>query len=75
MQSKPPSRGTAFALDADEPEIFGGRETVLAAKLMDDDDADAIVRCRMQLFKQSDSCHSPPPPPHHPPFVLNVSFP
>jgi hypothetical protein len=44
MQSKPGSRGTVLALDLDEDGSVGGREPILTAKLMDDDDADAIVR-------------------------------
>ena len=43
MQSKPGSRGTVLGLDLDETESVGGREPVLAAKLMDDD-AGIIVR-------------------------------
>ena len=31
--------------DLDEDEGFGGREPILAAKLMDDDDAEVSVRC------------------------------
>jgi hypothetical protein len=47
MQSKPGSRGTVLALDLEESESVGGREPVLTAKLMDDnDDPDAIVSDR-----------------------------
>jgi hypothetical protein len=44
LQSKPPSRGAVMTLGVDNAESIGGRESVLTSKLMDDDDADVIVR-------------------------------
>jgi len=44
MQSKPASRGNALGNDFEEEDVFGGREPILATKLMDDDDAEVSVR-------------------------------
>ena len=47
LHSKPGSRGSALGLDADDAESVGGREPILASKLLDDDEV--IVRFTVNL--------------------------